>query len=127
MDLLGVELTSLARLHQLCSVVECRGPVETVAECLAHKGARRGVVPTVSAMYVDQQLAALLPGDRPQRDVVWTPSIKFAIMNATCCSLACHPLYVLLLLWQGSLEQVGPEFFSPASLLRFEREEQTCF
>ena len=35
MDLLGVELASLAGLHQLGRVVERRGPVESTAEHLA--------------------------------------------------------------------------------------------
>ncbi len=38
MDLLGVELTGLAGLHQLSRVVERRRPVESAAKHLADEG-----------------------------------------------------------------------------------------
>ena len=38
-DLLGVELAGLAGFYQLGRVVECRGPVEPIAESLADQGA----------------------------------------------------------------------------------------
>jgi hypothetical protein len=42
--LAGVELAPLAVAHNLVSVGDCGGPVEALAECVAHEGARHRMV-----------------------------------------------------------------------------------
>ena len=81
-------------------------------------------MPAVPAMYVSKQLVSLLPGDAPQRNVVWPLSIELAVWNAACSGLASHALGILFLLRQGPLKQVHLELLGPAPLLRLEREEQ---
>ena len=74
-------------------------------------------------MYVSQQLVPLLPGDTPQRDVVWPLSIKLTLLNAVGSGLASHALRTFLLLRQGPLKQVRLELLGLAPLLRLKRKE----
>ena len=82
------------------------------------------MVPAVPAMDVSQQLTPLLLGDASQRDVVWASSIKLAVLQAVSGGLTGHALCLFLLLRQGASEQVRLQLFGPASLLRFERQEE---
>jgi hypothetical protein len=56
MDLLGMELASLAGLDQLNGIVKRGGPVEALVENFPDKGTRRGVVAALSSMDVREEL-----------------------------------------------------------------------
>jgi hypothetical protein len=58
----GVELAPFAGAHDLAGVRDRGGPIEALAECVAHEGARRGMVATDSRMYVPEELAPLGDG-----------------------------------------------------------------
>ena len=78
MELLRVELAIFTGLDELDGVLNCNGPVETTAECLASEGARRGVVAEVSQVDVSEQISPLLDGDALQRDPIGEPTVQVA-------------------------------------------------
>ena len=63
MCLPGVELAALAGSHDVGGVGDYGGLVEPLPKCIAHEGARRGVVTVDSSVDVPDQLLALGDGD----------------------------------------------------------------
>jgi hypothetical protein len=57
--LAGVKLAPLAGAHDLAGISDRGGPVEALAECVAHERAWRRVVAAYSLMYVLEELAPL--------------------------------------------------------------------
>jgi hypothetical protein len=63
--LAGVELAPLAGAHNLVGVGDRGGPVEALAERIAHEGARRRVVAAHARVDVAEELATLWNGYAP--------------------------------------------------------------
>jgi delta-aminolevulinic acid dehydratase/porphobilinogen synthase len=57
--LAGVELAPFAGAHNLAGISDRGGPVEALAECVAHEGAWRVVVAAYARVYVSKELVPL--------------------------------------------------------------------
>jgi hypothetical protein len=66
--LAGVKLAPLASAHNLAGVSNRGRPVEALAECVAHEGARRRVVAAHARVNVSEELAPLGDGYAPLQD-----------------------------------------------------------
>jgi hypothetical protein len=66
--LAGVELASLAGAHDLASISDRGGPVEALAECVAHEGVWGRVVAAYPRVYVSKELAPLRDRYAPLQD-----------------------------------------------------------
>jgi hypothetical protein len=66
--LVGVELAPFAGAHNLVGVSNHGRPVEALAECVAHEGARRRVVAAHTRTNVLEELAPLGDGYAPLQD-----------------------------------------------------------
>jgi hypothetical protein len=64
----GVKLAPLAGAHDLASISNRGGPIEALAECVVHKGARRRVVATHARVNVSKEFAPLGNGYTPLQD-----------------------------------------------------------
>jgi hypothetical protein len=64
-DLLGVELASLAGLHQLDGILEGCRLVKSVLKGFTDQHVERWMVPTLASMDFCEQIAALLLGNAP--------------------------------------------------------------
>jgi hypothetical protein len=64
-DLLSVELTCLACLHQLDGVMEGCRSVNTMPKGFINQRAGRCMVPALTSMDLCSQLATLFPGNAP--------------------------------------------------------------
>jgi hypothetical protein len=67
-SLAGVKLAPLAGAYDLVGVGNRGGPVEPLAECVAHEGTWRCVVATHTRVDVSDELATLGDGDAPLQD-----------------------------------------------------------
>lgn len=63
MDLLGIELASLAPADQFLHVCYCRGLVETRSEGLADDGSSTDMIATDARVDLLEQLSSLFLGD----------------------------------------------------------------
>jgi hypothetical protein len=61
----GVKLAPLAGVHDLAGISNRGGPIEALAECVVHKGARRRVVAAHARVNVSKELAPLRNGYAP--------------------------------------------------------------
>jgi hypothetical protein len=66
--LAGVKLAPFAGAHNLAGVNNRGRPVEALAECVAHEGARCHVVATHARVDVPEELAPLGDGHTPLQD-----------------------------------------------------------
>jgi hypothetical protein len=66
--LAGVKSAHLAGAHDLAGINNRSGPIEALAECVAHKGARRRVVATHAHVNVSEELAPLRDGHASLQD-----------------------------------------------------------
>jgi hypothetical protein len=66
--LAGVTLAPLAGAHDLVGISNRGGPIEALAERVAHEGARRRVVDTYTRVDVSNKLATMGDGDAPLQD-----------------------------------------------------------
>jgi hypothetical protein len=57
--LAGIELAPFAGAHDLAGISDRSGPVEALAERVAHEGARRRVVSAYASVDVSKELAPL--------------------------------------------------------------------
>jgi hypothetical protein len=60
--LAGVELAPFAGAHNLVGVSDRGGPIEALAERIAHEGAGCGVVAAYARVYIPEELAPLGDG-----------------------------------------------------------------
>jgi hypothetical protein len=77
--LAGVELAPFAGAHDLASVSERGGPVEAMAERIAHEGAGRGVVATYARVYIPEKLAPLGDGHASMQDAGGGAFVQLAV------------------------------------------------
>jgi hypothetical protein len=75
-DLLGVEVTRLAGLHQLDCILESCRPVKSVLKDFTDQRAGRCVVPTFASMNFCEQLTAILPGNASHYDAIDAMSVE---------------------------------------------------
>jgi hypothetical protein len=66
--LAGVKLASLAGAHDFASIADRGGPVEALAERVAHESAWRRMVAAYSRVYVLKELAPLRDRHAPLQD-----------------------------------------------------------
>jgi hypothetical protein len=66
--LAGVELTPIARAHDLAGISDRSGPVEALTESIAHEGAWRRVVAAHARVNISKELAPLSDGHASLRD-----------------------------------------------------------
>jgi hypothetical protein len=57
--LAGVELAPLAGAHNLAGIGDCGGPIEALAECVAHEGSWRRMVATYALVDVSNEFVTL--------------------------------------------------------------------
>jgi hypothetical protein len=77
--LAGVELAPLAGAHNLVGVGDRGGPIEALAECIAHEGVRRRVVTTHARVDVSEELAPLGDGYAPLQDAGRSVLVQLAV------------------------------------------------
>jgi hypothetical protein len=63
-----VKLAPLAGAHNLVGISDYGGPIEALAERVAHEGARRRVVATHARVDVSNKFATVGDGDAPMQD-----------------------------------------------------------
>jgi hypothetical protein len=66
--LAGVELAPFASAHNLAGIGDRGGPVEALAERVAHEGEQRRVVAAYARMDVAEELTPLRDGDASLQD-----------------------------------------------------------
>jgi hypothetical protein len=66
--LAGIELEPFTGAHDLASISDCGGPVEALAERVAHEGAWCGVVAAYVRVNVSKELAPLRDGHASLQD-----------------------------------------------------------
>jgi hypothetical protein len=64
----SVKLAPFAGAHDLASISDRDGPIEALAECVAHEGARRRVVAAHARVKVSKELAPLGDGHASLQD-----------------------------------------------------------
>jgi hypothetical protein len=67
--LAGVTLAPFIGAHNLVGVSDRGGPIEALAEHIAHEGARRCVVATYARVNVPNKFATMGDGDAPLQDI----------------------------------------------------------
>jgi hypothetical protein len=77
--LAGIELAPFAGAHDLAGVGDRRGPVEALAERIAHEGAWRCVVAAHTRMYVPKELAPLRDGYASLQDAGRGALVQLAV------------------------------------------------
>jgi hypothetical protein len=77
--LAGVELAPFAGAHDLAGVSDRGGPVEDLAERIAHKGAGCGVVAAYARMYIPKELAPLGDGHAPLQDARCSTLVQLTV------------------------------------------------
>jgi hypothetical protein len=66
--LVGVKVAHFAGAHDLAGISDRSGPVEALAECVAHEGAWRCVVAAYARVNVSMELRPLRDGHAPLQD-----------------------------------------------------------
>jgi hypothetical protein len=64
----GVKLAPFAGAHDLAGISDRGGPIEALAECVAHEGARRRVVAAHALVKFSKELAPLGDGHTSLQD-----------------------------------------------------------
>ena len=113
-NLLGVELAGLASLDELGGILKRCGPVETAAEGFSGEGTRRGVVATVSAMDVVEELVPFFCGDAPQRNPIGALAVYDAVLDEVEPGLASHALRSSVILGEVTALHIVLELCDPA-------------
>jgi hypothetical protein len=78
-SLTSIELAPLTGAHNLVGISDRGGPIESLAERVAHEGARCGVVSAHSRVDVSNELAAVGDGDAPLQDASRDALVQLAI------------------------------------------------
>ena len=79
MHLPRVELAAFTGSHDIGGVGDCSGPVESLSEHVAHKGARRSVVTVDAGVDFPDQLLALGNGDASLQNARGTALVQFIV------------------------------------------------
>jgi hypothetical protein len=87
--LAGVKLAPFAGADDLVGVSDRGGPIEALAECIAHEGARRRVVATHARVDVSNKLATMGDGDAPLQDARRGALVQLAVDYCEQLSLPC--------------------------------------
>ena len=77
--LTGVELAAFACSHDLYGIGDRGWPVETLSECVAHKGVWRYMMATYSGVDVSKQLATLRDRDALLQDSRGTAPVELSV------------------------------------------------
>jgi hypothetical protein len=77
--LVGVKLAPFTRAKDLVGVSDCGGPIEALAERIAHEGARRCVVATHACMDVSNKFATVRDGDASLQDARRGALVQLAV------------------------------------------------